>query len=75
MVPKLPTPRCKISCGLGKEGCVRLSMNIYACMQTAFWISIGFIGYAYLGYPLLLMLIGIVRNRPVEMLGETEWLQ
>ena len=41
-------------------------MNIYVCMQTAFWISIGFIGYAYVGYPLLLMLIGVVRNRPVE---------
>ncbi len=41
-------------------------MNIDVCMQTAFWISIGFICYAYIGYPLLLMLIGVVRNRPVE---------
>ena len=41
-------------------------MNIIACMQATFWVSIGFICYAYLGYPLLLMLIGVVRNRPVE---------
>ena len=41
-------------------------MNIYVCMQTVFWIAIGFIGYAYVGYPLLLMLLGVVRNRPVE---------
>ena len=41
-------------------------MNISVCVQTAFWVSIGFIGYAYVGYPLLLMLVGVVRNRPVE---------
>jgi hypothetical protein len=40
-------------------------MDIVLRMQTAFWISIEFIGYAYLGYPLLLMLIGVVRNRSV----------
>jgi hypothetical protein len=44
-------------------------MNIVLRMQTAFWISIGFIGYAYLGYPLLLMLIGVVRNRSVGESG------
>ena len=44
-------------------------MSIYVCMQTAFWISIGCICYAYIGYPLLLMLIGVVRDRPVGEAG------
>jgi cellulose synthase/poly-beta-1,6-N-acetylglucosamine synthase-like glycosyltransferase len=41
-------------------------MNLLACMETIFWLAVGFVLYAYLGYPLLLMMIGIVRNRPVE---------
>ena len=32
-------------------------------LEIIFWTSVGFIGYAYLGYPLLLMLLGVVRNR------------
>mgnify|MGYP001381458723 CR=1 FL=1 len=40
-------------------------MNIFVCIQAVFCSSIGFIGYGYVGYPLLLMLIGVVRNRPV----------
>jgi len=31
-----------------------------------FWAAIGFVCYAYVGYPLLLLLIGLVRNRPVQ---------
>ena len=66
LVLKLQTPCLKNGLVLRREGLGRLAMNIDVCMQTAFWISIGFICYAYLGYPLLLMLIGVVRNRPVE---------
>lgn len=36
------------------------------CMETVFWFATGFVFYAYLGYPLLLMAIGMVRNRPVK---------
>jgi cellulose synthase/poly-beta-1,6-N-acetylglucosamine synthase-like glycosyltransferase len=39
---------------------------MYLCAQTVFWTAIGFVCYAYVGYPLLLMLMGLVRNRPVE---------
>ncbi len=35
-------------------------------METVFWFATGFVFYAYLGYPLLLMAIGMVRNRPVK---------
>jgi glycosyltransferase involved in cell wall biosynthesis len=35
-------------------------------LEIIFWSAVGFVGYAYLGYPLLLMLLGVVRNRPVE---------
>lgn len=41
-------------------------MNVFSCIETIFWVSVGFIFYAYAGYPLLLMLIGLVRNRPVR---------
>ena len=41
-------------------------MSMYLCVQTVFWTVIGFVCYAYVGYPLLLMLIGLVRNRPVQ---------
>lgn len=41
-------------------------MSIYLSMQTLFWTAIGFVCYAYVGYPLLLMLMGLVRNRPVQ---------
>jgi hypothetical protein len=41
-------------------------MNIFLCIQAVFWTSVGFIGYAYVGYPLLLMLLGVVRNRPID---------
>ena len=42
------------------------SMSMYFCIQTLFWTAIGFVCYAYVGYPFLLMLVGLVRNRPVE---------
>jgi glycosyltransferase involved in cell wall biosynthesis len=35
-------------------------------LQTVFWLSIGFVAYAYVGYPLLLLLIGLVRSRSVR---------
>ena len=35
-------------------------------IETVFWASVGFVLYAYAGYPLLLMLIGLVRNRPIK---------
>jgi cellulose synthase/poly-beta-1,6-N-acetylglucosamine synthase-like glycosyltransferase len=41
-------------------------MAILIYVQIVFWLATGFVCYAYLGYPLLLMLIGAVRNRPVE---------
>ena len=34
--------------------------------EAVFWTSIGFIFYAYLGYPLFLELISLVRSRPVR---------
>ena len=41
-------------------------MNLSGCIETVFWVSVGFVFYAYAGYPLLLMLIGLVRNRPIK---------
>lgn len=41
-------------------------MNLSGCIETVFWVSVGFVFYAYAGYPLLLMLIGSVRDRPVK---------
>jgi len=40
-------------------------MTMYNSMEALFWLSIGFIGYAYIGYPLGLYVIGLVRSRPV----------
>lgn len=35
-------------------------------MQCVFWSAIGFVVYAYAGYPILLGLLSVVRNRPVR---------
>jgi glycosyltransferase involved in cell wall biosynthesis len=35
-------------------------------MQTVFWAAISFIFYAYLGYPILLMIVALCRSRPVK---------
>jgi len=35
-------------------------------MQVIFWFALFFIVYAYIGYPLLLMLVCVIRNRPVR---------
>ncbi len=35
-------------------------------MQIIFWCSVGLIVYAYVGYPLLLFLLSLVRERPVK---------
>jgi glycosyltransferase involved in cell wall biosynthesis len=35
-------------------------------MLSIFWMSVTFVFYAYMGYPLLLMAIGVLRNRPVR---------
>lgn len=35
-------------------------------MEIAFWVSLFAVGYAYFGYPLLLMLLGMVAARPVK---------
>jgi glycosyltransferase involved in cell wall biosynthesis len=44
---------------------MQLTMTMYNSMEALFWLSIGFIGYAYIGYPLALYVIGLVRSRPV----------
>jgi glycosyltransferase involved in cell wall biosynthesis len=44
---------------------MQLTMTMYNSMEALFWLSIGFIGYAYIGYPLGLYVIGLVRSRPV----------
>jgi cellulose synthase/poly-beta-1,6-N-acetylglucosamine synthase-like glycosyltransferase len=41
-------------------------MNVSDCIEAIFWVSVGFVFYAYAGYPLLLMLLGLARNRPVK---------
>ncbi len=41
-------------------------MSLSNCMLSIFWVSAAFVFYAYIGYPLLLMVIGILRNRPVR---------
>ncbi|ULA65121.1 MAG: Glycosyl transferase [Nitrospira sp.] len=41
-------------------------MSLSNCMLSIFWVSVVFVFYAYIGYPLLLMTIGILRNRPVR---------
>lgn len=41
-------------------------MTLSNCMLSIFWLSVTFVFYAYMGYPLLLMAIGVLRNRPVR---------
>jgi len=41
-------------------------MDLFACAQTLFWISTGFVFYAYAGYPLLLLLMGMIRSRSAQ---------
>lgn len=41
-------------------------MTLSNCMLSIFWASVTFVFYAYMGYPLLLMAIGVLRNRPVR---------
>lgn len=41
-------------------------MTVGTCLQILFWSAVGFVGYAYAGYPLLLAAIGLVRSRPVQ---------
>ena len=38
--------------------------------EAIFWASIGFIFYAYLGYPIILIILSLFRNRPVKK-GDT----
>ena len=35
-------------------------------MEVIFWLSVAAVGYAYVGYPLLLTLISLVRPKPVQ---------
>ena len=35
-------------------------------MELIFWLSVAAVGYAYVGYPLLLTLISLIRPRPVR---------
>ena len=35
-------------------------------MEVIFWLSVAAVGYAYVGYPLLLTLISIIRPKPVH---------
>jgi len=41
-------------------------MNLLLYVEALFWMSVGFIVYAYAGYPLALSLISLVRSRPVR---------
>ncbi|MGZ8393784.1 MAG: glycosyltransferase family 2 protein [Nitrospira sp.] len=35
-------------------------------MEVLFWLSIGLMGYAYVGYPLVLRVLALIRSRPVR---------
>ncbi|MFZ3015360.1 MAG: glycosyltransferase, partial [Nitrospira sp.] len=35
-------------------------------MEIVFWLSIGLMGYAYVGYPLVLRVLSMIRSRPVK---------
>ena len=35
-------------------------------MEILFWLSIGLMGYAYVGYPLALRVLALIRSRPVK---------
>ncbi|MCS6305650.1 MAG: glycosyltransferase family 2 protein [Nitrospira sp.] len=41
-------------------------MDASAYTQCLFWLSVAFIFYAYAGYPLMLLLLSAIRNRPVQ---------
>lgn len=41
-------------------------MTLSNCMLSIFWVSVTFVFYAYMGYPLLLMAIGVLHSRPVR---------
>lgn len=41
-------------------------MNLLLYVEAVFWMSVGFIVYAYAGYPLALFLISLARSRPVR---------
>jgi hypothetical protein len=35
-------------------------------MEILFWLSIGLMGYAYVGYPLVLRVLALIRSRPIR---------
>jgi cellulose synthase/poly-beta-1,6-N-acetylglucosamine synthase-like glycosyltransferase len=41
-------------------------MDASVYTQCLFWLSLAFIFYAYAGYPLVLLLLSAIRNRPVQ---------
>ncbi|WHZ29210.1 MAG: Glycosyl transferase, group 2 family [Nitrospira sp.] len=41
-------------------------MDVSVYTQCLFWLSLAFIFYAYAGYPLMLLLLSAIRNRPVQ---------
>ena len=41
-------------------------MDVSVYTQCLFWLSLAFIFYAYAGYPLVLLLLSAIRNRPVQ---------
>ena len=41
-------------------------MNLSLIAQTIFWLSAAALGYTYVGYPLLLLLLARLRTRPVR---------
>jgi cellulose synthase/poly-beta-1,6-N-acetylglucosamine synthase-like glycosyltransferase len=43
-------------------------------MATLFWSAVVFIFYAYLGYPLLLMLLSLIKSRPVKKADVTPYV-
>jgi len=43
-------------------------------MATLFWSAVVFIAYAYLGYPLLLMLLSLIKSRPVKKADVTPYV-
>ena len=47
--------------GLSCLGCVALAVNAV----TVFWIAIGLVAYAYVGYGALVWILARVRPRPV----------
>lgn len=41
-------------------------MDVSVYTQCLFWLSLAFIFYAYAGYPVVLLLLSAIRNRPVQ---------